>query len=83
MAHKKKAVYTLVHVEKFFHFLDRMGSSTTRIFSKATYFILVNLKAVSGGKKCSVFQTVNLPVTKRRTLLLYTIGLYYWNRAVI
>ena len=72
MAHKKKAVFTLVHVEKFFHFLDRMGSSTTRIFSKATYFILVNLKAVSGGKKCSVFQTVNFTgYQKENTAFVY------------
>ena len=59
MAHKKKAVYTLVHVDKFIHFLDRMGSCTTRVFFKTIHFILVNLQAVSGGKKCSVFQTVN------------------------
>ena len=72
MAHKKKAVYALVHVEKFIHFLDQMGSCTTRIFSKTTYFILVNLQAVSGGKECSVFQPVNFTgYQKENTSFVY------------
>ena len=52
----RKAVYTLVHFHTFTHlYLDRIRSQleiTTCLFFITTYLILVNLQAVTGGKKC-------------------------------
>ena len=48
---KRKAVYTLVLFHIFIHLLDRIGSQLAH-FLKVQYFILVNVQAVAGSKKC-------------------------------
>ena len=74
---------TLVHVDKFIHFLDQMGSCTTRVFFKTTYFILVNLQAVSGGKKCSVLQTVNFTGYQEENTTFVYYRIILLDRAVL
>ena len=48
---KREAVYTLVHFHIFIYYLNRIGSQLAYFFNK-TYSMLVNLQAISGGKKC-------------------------------